>query len=192
MEPLGRQFYSQPTIKLARGLLGKSLLHRSEAGLTGGLIVETEAYLGSRDPASHASAGPTNRNRAMFGPPGRAYIYFTYGLHWCFNVTAMPKGVGEAVLIRALEPTEGIELMQRRRLRNDIRQLASGPGKLVQAMGIARELYGHDLTQAPLWIAPGKVVKAAQIAVTPRVGIRHNPEAPLRFYIKDNPFVSRG
>ena len=141
-----QSFYGRHTVSVARDLLGYKLVHRSPEGMTAGLIVETEAYL-QGDPACHANRGMTPRNRPMFGPPGHAYVYFIYGLYFCFNVVSGPVGVGEAVLIRALEPQDGIELMQQRRGRTKISELCSGPAKLVQAMGIGRQHNNLDLTE---------------------------------------------
>src|SRR5687767_2045780 len=146
---LPRSFYEQETITVAKQLLGKVLVHKSFGGVTAGKIVETEAYLEQDDPANHAARGQTVRNAAMFGPPGYSYIYLIYGMYSCFNVVTGAEGVGEAVLIRALEPLEGIDVMQQRRSIQDVHKLCNGPGKLVIAMGITKELYGHDLTQEP-------------------------------------------
>jgi len=183
-------FYARDTGLVARELLGRILVRQSSEGTTSGMIVETEAYL-QGDPSCHAYRGMTPRNRAMFGPPGRAYIYFTYGMHHCFNVVTSSEGVGEAVLIRALEPLEGIDLMRRRRGRERLAELCSGPARLVRAMGIDPALYGHDLSREPLYIVSGSVVGREEVVVTTRVGIREGAELPLRFYIKGNGFVSR-
>ncbi len=194
---LPRSFYEQETVVVAQQLLGKYLVHNSPEGVSAGRIVETEAYLGTNDPASHAYRGETTRTKAMFGPPGHAYIYFTYGMHYCFNVVTAPSGKGEAVLIRALEPVEGIGLMQTRRGVDAFPNLTNGPAKLVSALGISPGLYGSDLTEGPLTIRdayenyPIRVLEASEIVVTPRVGIKVAQELPLRFYIKDNPFVSK-
>lgn len=187
---LPESFYSRDTGRVARELLGKALVHHSSGGITAGIIVETEAYL-QGDPACHAYRGMTPRNRAMFGPPGRAYIYFTYGMHYCFNVVTAAPGVGEAVLIRALEPLAGIELMRARRGRHNIRELCSGPARLVQAMGIDPGMYGHNLTERPLLLIRGSDIPEASTAVAARVGITAGAELPLRFYIKDSIYVSK-
>lgn len=178
-----------PAIEVAPLLLGWELSHRTAAGLAAGRIVEAEAYMGQLDAASHAFRGKTKRNAVMFGPAGRAYIYFTYGMHYCFNVVTSPAGEASAVLIRALEPTTGLELMRRRRGPVPDRQLTNGPAKLVQALGITKELIGHDLSQPPLQLCPGKADD--QIVAGPRVGIRQATEQPWRFYLRANPYVSR-
>jgi DNA-3-methyladenine glycosylase len=195
---LERSFYARSTVVVARALLGKLLVHDSAAGRTIGRIVETEAYLGLRDAASHAFMGCTNRNRAMFGPPGHAYVYFIYGVHYCFNVVTRPEGIGEAVLVRALEPIEGLELMRARRGAHCAdRQLCNGPGKLAQAMGIGREQYGADLTRGALGIfeatssSGSRARTRRDIVVAPRVGITRSAELPLRFYLRDDPHVSK-
>lgn len=186
---LPRSFYAGDTVDVARKLLGNILVHETQDGVTAGKIIETEAYI-QGDPACHASRGMTPRNRVMFGAPGHAYVYFIYGLYYCFNAVTAPAGIGEAVLIRALEPLQGIELMQARRKRERVRDLCSGPARLVQAMGITREHNGADLTCGHLYVcaaaaAPGKFV------TTTRIGIKEGAEIPLRFYIEGSPFISR-
>ena len=187
---LSRSFYARSALKVAPDLLGKVLCHVSGGVLTTGRIVEVEAYLGTADPASHAWRGPTERNRAMFGPPGHVYVYFTYGNHFCMNVVTGREGVASAVLIRALEPLEGIDLMRRRRGREALGDLTSGPGKLAQALGIDRAAYGLDLTQAPLWIEDDRLYPPEWLA-TPRIGISAAIELPYRFVVAGSPFVSR-
>lgn len=196
------EFFTQPAEQLAPLLLGWQLVHGSPAGTTSGIIVETEAYLSAGDPACHASRGQTARNQVMFGAGGQAYVYFTYGMHYCFNVVSGLEGRGEAVLIRALEPTEGKDLMARRRsakvgnrLPNTkysipVTKLCSGPAKLVQAMGINMTLNGHSLTQKPLYLVPPSK-PATQIVTTTRIGISQAADLPLRWYIKDSRFISR-
>ncbi|MFZ5631850.1 MAG: DNA-3-methyladenine glycosylase [Bacillota bacterium] len=183
-------FYARDTTLVAVDLLGKIIVHDSPEGVTAGMIVETEAYL-QGDPACHAYRGMTHRNRAMFGPPGRAYIYFTYGMHYCFNVVTAAEGVGEAVLIRALEPVAGIDVMRKRRRRERLSDLCSGPAMLVQAMGIDSGMYGHNLSRKPLVIIKGKGISREEVAVAARVGINVAADLPLRFYIKDNKFISK-
>ena len=151
--------------------------------------MEAEAYL-ENDPASHSYSGKTLRNEVMFGPAGRAYIYFTYGMHYCFNVVTGKDGSGEAVLIRALEPVEGIPLMQKRRRQRELKKLCSGPAKLVQALGITREHNGRSLGEGDLRIS-GPEKKDFEVVFTTRIGIKKGAGKKLRFYIKDNPYVSR-
>jgi DNA-3-methyladenine glycosylase len=201
---LQKDFYRKNTITLAKDLLGTFLVHDSSEGTTIGRIVEVEAYLGADDPASHTYRGQTPRNRAMFGEPGHAYIYFTYGMYYCFNVTAAESGVGHGILVRAVEPVDGIEIMGRRRkssifnLQSTIGEtpavLTNGPAKLVIAMGITKDLYGHDLTMPPLYILSRdhfKEIEFQEVVTTTRVGIKEGRDKLLRFYIKGNRFVSK-
>ena len=195
---LSRDFYAQETLTVARALLGTFLVHRTPAGTTVGRIVETEAYLGRLDPASHAHRGETARNRAMFGPPGHVYVYFIYGMHECCNVVTAPAGIGEAVLLRALEPIDGLDLMRARRGTDVERNLCSGPAKLVVAMGIGREHDGLDLVRGPLgvwdrasWPAPAGRSWNEEIATSTRIGITKAADLPLRFHLRANPFASR-
>ena len=158
---------------------------------TGGVIVETEAYLGPEDPASHAATqkGRTTRNAAMFGPPGRAYVYRIYGMHWCLNVVTGPSGQAQAVLLRGIEPLEGIdEMISRRGRAGDI---ASGPGRLCQALGVDGRLYGHDLRRPPLQILPGWRVPDPGVYVSGRVGVRAAADWPFRFCVRGSSGVSR-
>lgn len=187
--PVERTFFLGSTVDLARRLLGNYLVFEHGCVLAG-RIVEVEAYLGATDPAAHTFGGPTNRTRAMFGEPGHAYIYLSYGNHYCLNVTAQPVGVGEGVLIRAIEPIAGIEQMRRNRGgRYDGPMLTNGPGKLVQAMGISPDFYGHDLSMRPLYI--GQAESAEVIEVGPRIGISKAADLPLRFWLPENRYVSR-
>ncbi|MBM7854786.1 DNA-3-methyladenine glycosylase [Desulfohalotomaculum tongense] len=190
LQPLAREFYNRDTVQVARELLGCLLVHHSPEGAAGGIIVETEAYTQHGDPACHASRGMTPRNRVMFGPPGHAYVYFTYGIHYCFNAVTNAEGVGDAVLIRALQPEIGIPLMQKRRGRERLKDLCSGPAKLVQALGMSGEHNGADLTAGPVRLYPGWD-RVPEIVTTTRIGIREGAELPLRFYIKDNPYISK-
>ena len=185
-----RIFFNRNTIQVAKEILGCYLINKTREGTTIGKIVETEAYL-ANDPASHSFNGKTKRNEKMFAPPGKAYIYFTYGMHHCFNVVTRPKGIGEAVLIRALEPISGIELMKKRRKTGDIHNFCNGPAKLVQALGIKKEMNGIDLTKGVLKIISGEDISEKDIVKTKRIGISKASNLKLRFYIKDNKFVSR-
>jgi DNA-3-methyladenine glycosylase len=176
---------------VARDLLGCRL--RSTVGkvATAGIIVETEAYVGSHDPASHAVAtvGRTRRNASMFGPPGRAYVYRSYGIHWCLNVVTEPEGFPAAVLIRGLAPLEGTGEMARRR-GGRRHPLCAGPGRLAQALGVTGELDGHPLWKAPLTIGPCEETPDVPVGVSGRIGIRHATDWPLRFFLRGSPGVS--
>ena len=184
---LRRGFYARPTVEVARALLGKILVH----GESSGKIVETEAYLGGEDLASHSARGVTNRTRVIFGPPGHAYVYFIYGMYECLNLVAEPDGRPGCVLIRALEPVAGIEAMRRRRpTAHNLRDLTSGPGRLTMALGITRAQNGVDVTRGPLTVRTPAAEEPFEIEVTPRIGIRHCADWPLRFAILGNPFVS--
>lgn len=187
-------FFDADTVAVARALLGWRLSHASDDGVAVGRIVETEAYLHD-DPASHSFRGPSARNAAMFGPPGRAYVYLIYGLHLCFNVVTGDAGRGEAVLVRALEPLAGLELMRRRRGDVADRELCRGPGRLAQALGLTRAHDGASLRSGALRLLPperGHAVDESAIVVARRVGIRKAADAPLRFHVRSSPFVSRG
>jgi DNA-3-methyladenine glycosylase len=185
---LPRSFYDRPTQEVARGLLGKILVH----GATAGQIVEDEAYLGSADLAAHASHGMTDRTRVLFGPPGHAYVYLSYGMHECLNLVAEPEGQPGCVLIRALQPLAGIEIMRGRRpAARRIEDLASGPGKLTAALDITRRHYGADLTRGALTVRRLVAEPPIEIVNTPRVGVREAADWPLRFYVAGNRFVSR-
>lgn len=185
---LPRSFYERATIDVARDLLGKVLVH----GSTAGMIVETEAYLGGADLASHSAAGITDRTRVIFGPGGHAYVYLCYGMYDCMNIVAERNGTAGCVLIRALEPVQGADVMRERRpgARAD-RDLASGPGKLTRALGITREHSGADITRGNLVVLDPSDMPGFEIAVTPRIGITKCADLPLRFHIKGNRFVSR-
>src|SRR5579885_2707936 len=185
---LKREFYERPTVTVARELLGKVLVH----GPAAGIIVETEAYLGGDDLAAHSARGITDRTRVIFGPPGHAYVYFIYGMYECLNLVAEPAGTPGCVLIRALEPIAGIDLMRTRRpAARKLEDLASGPGKLTLALGITRAQNGADVTRGPLVVRAPAEPRKFDIATSPRIGITQCADWPLRFYILANPFVSR-
>ncbi len=181
---LPRRFYNRPTVEVARDLLGKVLVHGEALATTTGIIVETEAYLGGDDLAAHSAAGITPRTRVIFGPPGHAYVYLSYGIHDCLNIVAEPEGTPGCVLIRALEPLEGLAILRTRRpaAKKD-RDLASGPGKLTQALGITRTMNGADLTKGPLTVRESGSQRAFDIEVTPRIGITKCADWPLRFVL---------
>ena len=185
---LTEEFFNRPTLEVARDMLGTILVHNSPGGKTSGIVVETEAYLGD-DPACHASRGKTRRNATMFGPPGRAYVYLVYGIHYCFNAVTMPPGIGEAVLVRALEPVEGVNIMKKRRGIDDIRLLCSGPARLCQAMGLDKQFDGIGLTDSCLHLRQGAT--PPKILTTTRVGISRGQELPYRFYIAGSRWISR-
>ena len=177
-----------PTLEVARRLVGMTLIHETEAGRATGRIVETEAYLVD-DPACHAYRGLTPRNRPMFGPPGHWYVYRIH-MQWCANLVTQPEGVPEAVLIRALEPLEGIDLMRERRRKESLRDLCSGPGKLCRALGIDGTYSGQDALRGPLRI---EAVEGPLpiLATAPRIGISQGIDLPWRFLEAGSPFVSR-
>lgn len=188
---LPRSFYARDAQVVAQELLGLYLAHFSPEGIAAGKIVETEAYL-EEDPACHASRGMTERNRVMFGPPGHAYIYFIYGMYYCFNTVTGREGVGEAVLIRSLEPVLGIPLMKNRRGREKLTELCGGPGRLAQALGMKREQNGQDLTKGSLVICrQKKEITNINVITTTRIGIREGADLALRYYVAGSPFVSR-
>jgi DNA-3-methyladenine glycosylase len=184
--PLSRQFYNRPTLTVARELIGARLVRISEGIKLVGLITETEAYIGETDLACHAKAGRTPRTAVMFGPPGHAYVYFTYGNHWMLNAVTEQEGFPAAVLIRAIQPTEGAEVMAARRNGRD----TFGPGKLTQALGITKSENGIDITVAndSLWIEAGVLVPDENVTIGPRVGLNTVPEPwfsmPWRYLVK--------
>ncbi|MCA1840322.1 MAG: DNA-3-methyladenine glycosylase [Actinomycetota bacterium] len=183
-----RTFYSRPAAVVAVDLVGRTLFHETDEGLTAGRIVEVEAYGGSDDPASHAFRGMTMRNAAMFGPPGHLYVYFTYGMHFCANVVTEKDGIAGAVLLRAVEPTIGLELMAERRGVQDIHKLAKGPARLCQAFGLSKQHNGVDLVKGQAWIGRHKQVNGP-IEVTERIGLSAGNQARLR-YFEQGPWVS--
>ncbi|MDH5438171.1 MAG: DNA-3-methyladenine glycosylase [Candidatus Bathyarchaeota archaeon] len=192
MKALPRRFYTRDTLTVAEELLGKRLVRHTTGSKLVGKIVEVEAYGGSDDPGSHAYRGMTPRNRLMFRKGGFAYVYFTYGKHYCFNVVTERQNVPGAVLIRALEPLEGIETMKKNRRTSNVLNLTDGPGKLTEAMNITGKQNGLDLTRSKrLFICKPEEKEKFEVASTKRIGIRVGVNKPWRFYIEDNRFVSR-
>jgi DNA-3-methyladenine glycosylase len=177
---LAREFYARDTVEAARALLGRILVHETADGVMSGRIVETEAYVFG-DPAAHSTRGRTPRTEPMFGEPGHAYVYFTYGFHYCMNVVSHPDGVPGAVLLRALEPIEGTELMRRNRGRHSVHDLCSGPGKITKAMSIDGSLSGEDLLGDRLYLADDGT-DVGEIVAHPRVGIKVATDKLWRFY----------
>jgi len=200
--PLPRVFYDRDVVVVARELLDQSLVRVAAEGLVAGRIVEVEAYLAQNDPANHAHRGQTQRNASMFGPPGHAYVYAIHS-RWCLNAVTEPAGVPSAVLIRAVEPLAGLELMQQRRsarterrenaVGGSVRDLARGPARLCEAFAIDRSLDGWDLTRGEqLWIAAADTgIDAAEIEVSKRVGVTSACDKLLRFFVAGSVFVSR-
>jgi DNA-3-methyladenine glycosylase len=197
MEKLSREFYTRSgVLEVARDLLGKKLVVPNRNGArVAGLIVETEAYRGPEDRASHAYNGRrTDRTETMYGRGGTAYVYFVYGMYNQFNVVTNVEGIPHAILVRAVEPSEGLDIMRRRRQGRSEYELTSGPGRLCLALGIDRKLDKADLLGDRAWIEEGVSISPRQIARGPRIGIDYAEEwikKPWRFWIKDNPFVSR-
>lgn len=187
---LQRNFYERDTKTVAREILGNVLVHHSSKGIMRGIIVETEAYFGMGDAASHASRGMTKRNSIMFGEPGVAYVYLNYGMHYLLNVVAEEKGTAGAVLIRALEPLDGKELMMKNRKVASARELANGPGKLTKAMQLDLSFNGREITGGSLYVAEGPL-SGFSIRAASRIGISVAQDALLRYYIEGNRFVSR-
>jgi DNA-3-methyladenine glycosylase len=181
---LRRAFFARSVHEVAPELVGATLL----VGGVGGLIVEVEAYHHT-DPAAHSYIGPTERNAVMFGPPGFAYVYRSYGIHWCLNFVCEPEGSASAVLIRALEPTAGLAAMRRRRGLSDLRTLCSGPGKLGQALGIDRSLNGLALDRPPFELRARE--SEPEIVTGPRIGISKAVDMPWRYGLAGSPFLSR-
>jgi len=194
LEKLPRSFYSRDAETVAKELLGQILITRLPQGEARGLIVETEAYLGREDKAAHSFGGKkTQRNEVLYGPAGHAYIYLIYGLYHLFNIVVGEPGDPQAVLIRALEPLAGFEIMAKRRKTEQKKLLTSGPGRLSEAMGITRQLNGENLLGEPLFIAKG-TDEPREIIAKPRIGIDYAQEwvdKPLRFYLANNFFISK-
>jgi DNA-3-methyladenine glycosylase len=193
--PLPRAFYDRPTLVVAHELVGKVLVHRARRGVTAGMIVEAEAYIGEEDPACHAAPGPTERNRPLYGPPGFAYVYLNYGVHFLFNVVTEAEGRPAAVLIRALEPVEGVELMRARRSGDrggrpiPDHDLCRGPGNLTKAMDIRLSDNRRDLCAGPLWLED-RGLRVDRTEWTARIGINVGTEHPWRCYAAGSPAVS--
>jgi DNA-3-methyladenine glycosylase len=198
---LRRAFFNRDPRVVARELLGKLIVRREGRQQLAGRIVEVEAYLGAGDLAAHAAAGNTARNSVLWGPPGHAYVYFIYGVHYCLNISCLPDGEAGCILVRALEPVSGIaEMAEARELSDidyvsvrDLRKLASGPGKLCEALGITRPRdNGKDMlaSRSDLQVASDGF-RVADVAVTQRIGITKSAEMPLRYIIPNSPFVSR-
>ena len=185
---LNRNFYNRPTLDVARDLLGKKLVHRVDGVELSGIIVETEAYCGAGDSACHAHRGRTERNAVMFGPPGYAYVYFTYGMHYLINLVTEEEGNPCAVLLRSIEPISGLKEMQARRKRHG-KELTNGPAKLCQALGIDKSFNGWDVTRGDrLWVENHQNERPFMVLSTPRIGIdyasRKDREALWRFLLK--------
>ena len=190
-KPLSRDFYDRDTTLVAQDLLGRMLVHREPRGITVGIIVETEAYL-QGDPGCHAARGRTERNAPMFGLPGTIYVYLIYGMHHCLNIVTQPEGIGEAVLIRAVEPVCGQELMEQRRGCEDTQELTNGPAKLTQAMNINLRHNFGDITTGPLYISNQPPVEGA-VATTTRIGLgpERGADLLLRYCLDSSSYLSR-
>lgn len=192
---LRRAFFERPTLTVTRELIGKVLVHRTREGTAAGVIVEAEAYIGEADPACHAAPGPTARNRPLYGPPGFSYVYLNYGMHYLVNVVTEAEGDPAAVLIRALQPVDGIPLMQQRRAsatRTGARaeaELCRGPGNLTRALGITLAQNWLDLESAELWVEDRRT-RVGEVKWSPRVGIRVGTDQPWRCYVAGHPAVS--
>ena len=194
---LAQNFYTRELHKVAHDLLGKIFVRKKSGKLYAGRIVEVEAYDGSIDEAAHTFRGKTKRNEVMFNTGGLLYVYFTYGMHFCCNVVTGKENEGKAILIRAIEPVEGIDLMMLNRYskkelsRSKLINLTNGPAKICQAFEIERKENGTDLTGDEIFICNAPKVPSINMAVSPRIGIKKSVDLPWRYYIKDNPFVSK-
>jgi DNA-3-methyladenine glycosylase len=185
-------FFRRPTEVVAQDLLGMVVVSTAGDELTTARIVETEAYLGYDDPASHGYLHRRNaRNHALFGPPGSWYVYLSYGMHWCANLVCQRTGLASAVLLRALEPLDGLDVMRRRRGRVPDRELCSGPGKLCQALGITRDLDGRQIAESEVAVHRPRSNEENTIVVTSRIGITKAADWPLRFVVAGSPWLSR-
>jgi len=189
MNILARSFYERDTSEVAHDLIGKIVVREVHGHLLRGIIVETESYRND-DPSSHAFRGKTVRTTALFGPAGHAYIYFSYGIHWCLNIVAHDNHHAGGVLIRALEPVQGIEIMQKNRGIQKIIQLANGPGKLTEALHITKADYGIDMTVKNGLYVIDHSIELKKVIATTRIGISKAHDLPLRFCLKDSPYLS--
>ncbi|MCL5028132.1 MAG: DNA-3-methyladenine glycosylase [Bacteroidetes bacterium] len=194
---LDRQFYTRDLLTVAYELLGKHLVKKEKGKILSGRIIEVEAYDGSIDEAAHTFIGKTKRNEIMFNIGGYLYVYFTYGNHYCCNVVTGEEGKGTAILIRAIEPLEGISTMIKNRFNRDLLNekekfnLTSGPGKVCQALSINKSHYGIDLTGDEIYLIDQPLIDKQNVVITKRIGIKKSVDLPWRFYIKDNPYVSK-
>ena len=189
---LSRDFYDRETEIVAREMLGAIIECRTDEGTASGMIVETEAYIGEHDPACHAAVGRTKRTAPLYGRPGMSYVYFIYGVHWCFNAVTREEGLPSAVLVRAIEPLSGVELMRERRgPRVQGVNLTNGPGKLCEALGIDGSMNSLSLQKYPLVIRAGESIDDSNVVTGPRIGITKAADWPLRYLIRDNQHVSR-
>jgi DNA-3-methyladenine glycosylase len=190
---LPASFYNRETEIVAREMLGTVLECDTPDGAASGIIVETEAYIGEHDLACHAVAGRTGRTEPLYGPPGISYVYFIYGMYWCFNAVTREEGLPSAVLVRALEPLDGLSLMHRRRPRvKKPTDLTNGPGKLCTALGITGSMSRKSLQRKPLIVREGEPIPDDRVQTTTRIGITRSADWPLRWLVRGNPFVSRG
>jgi DNA-3-methyladenine glycosylase len=192
-KPLPRKFYLRDSLTVAKNLLGKILIKRDGNKLLTGKIVETEAYMGDLDPGSHAYKKFTDRNKVMYETGGLAYVYFIYGNYYCFNVVCGAKGIANAVLIRAVEPVEGIDVMKvNRKNTENPHDLTNGPAKLCMAFKIDKKFYGRDLTSdKEIFISESEINTEFEILLSKRIGLSNGADLPYRFFIKDNPFVTK-
>jgi DNA-3-methyladenine glycosylase len=184
-----RSFYTRPTLEVARDLLGGVITFRTKQTSLSAHIVEVEAYIGQDDPACHAARGLTERNRVMFGRPGFSYVYFIYGMYHCFNIVTESKGFPAAILVRAAEPIDGIELMRERSPKGKVGRVLSGPGKFCRSFGLSRDHSGVDLTGSTLYLTEGEG-RPGRIMTSGRMGIKVGTELPYRFYLADSKAVS--
>lgn len=192
-KPLPQKFYLRDSVTVSKELLGKIIIRKIGKYILTSKIVETEAYIGEHDPASHAYMKVTERNKVMYDRGGKVYVYFIYGNYYCFNVVSERKGIGNATLIRAVEPIDGISIMKKfRRETKSIHDLTNGPGKLCMALDINKSMYGDDLTEEEnIFISSPLKKERFEIVTTKRIGLNTGVESPYRFFIKDNPFVTR-